>query len=140
MAGQFDDDFLAQLIELVGFRPYLVSPAVPEYVQNEILEEETPSGIGLYDRFTVRPGRFETVIIIPFFLFLTSFLRLLINFLYVRLQCPSDMTNLLHFKMPYLVLLIIYYFAGNYVVSFLLCFVLLYFIILFGSKLSQKHL
>jgi len=36
MAGQFDDDFLAQLIELVGFRPYLVSPAVPEYVQNEI--------------------------------------------------------------------------------------------------------
>jgi hypothetical protein len=48
MAVQFNDDFIAHLIHLLGFRPYQLSPAVPEYVQNEILEEETPTGIDLY--------------------------------------------------------------------------------------------
>jgi hypothetical protein len=39
---------MAHLIDLLRFRPYHLSPAVPEYVQNEVLEEETPTGFSLY--------------------------------------------------------------------------------------------
>ncbi len=48
MAIQFNDDYIAQLIDLLRFRPYISAPAIPEYVQNEILEEETPTGVELY--------------------------------------------------------------------------------------------
>jgi len=48
MAFHLSDDFVDQLMDVLGFRPYISFPVIPEYVQNQILEEETPTGIELY--------------------------------------------------------------------------------------------